>query len=472
MNFRSIHFKLTIWYVGLLTSLLILFSISVYIGLERYMKWTLKESLIKQAEQIGQTLIINVKQSGEAYVVDEINEHFAPEINSRFISVLRADGSMLYICGLPKDKSFDPGKTPTLTNKIIQANFREDYSSTKEGLVIYALPFTSRDGSQFLIQTGASYQQINLVLHGLLITLFLGFPVAITIAIAGGYFLTRQALRQVDKITQSAEQITSRNLSERLPVTNSGDELERLSISLNNMISRLDESFQHTSRFTADASHELRTPLTILRGELEAIVQEPELSSEIRESISTSLEETVRLAKIVENLLAISRLDAGEAQIEKVCFDFAELVATTSEHMKLLAEDKQITLSYNVNKAKKIEVCGDRAKIKQVVVNLLDNAIKYTLEGGKVDLNVTTKNSSAILEVSDNGIGIPKNALVHIFERFYRVDKARSRQMGGCGLGLSIVKSICLAHGGQINVESKEGKGSLFQVELPLAKLI
>jgi heavy metal sensor kinase len=468
MNTRSIRFRLTVWYVGLLASLLFLFSASVYIGLGRYMKWTLEESLVKQAQQIGETLIANIKQSGEPYVIDEINEHFSPEINGRFVRVTRSDGSVLYTSSSPKDRSFDPGKIEVLLKTVNEANSRDQQLSDGAKLLIYTLPFTSRDSSRFLIETGAPYKQIDSVLHGLVLTLVLGFPLAIAVSIGGGYFFMRQALAPVDKITHSAEQITSRNLSERLPISNTGDELERLSISLNRMIARLEEAFQHTSRFSADASHELRTPLTVLRGELEAIIQHPNNPIETTEAISSALEETERLSKIVESLLAISRLEAGEAQMEYIRFDLSELTVTTVDQMRQLAEDKNISLECKVTN--KVEVEGDRARLKQVVVNLLDNAIKYTPEGGSVQLTVSSNDSSAIIEVSDNGIGIPADALPHIFERFYRVDKVRSRQMGGAGLGLSIIKSICTAHGGQVEVKSIEGEGSRFRIELRLAR--
>jgi heavy metal sensor kinase len=277
----------------------------------------------------------------------------------------------------------------------------------------------------------------------------------------------RRALSPLQEIAHSAEQIGSHNLNERMPVARTGDELERLSISLNRMIARLEIAFQHISRFTADASHELRTPLTALRGELEATAQYPQLPPEVRETIGSALEETERLSKIVQGLLAVSRLDAGEADMERVRLDLAELAAATSEQMRLMAEDKNISLSCDASE--RVIVDGDRARLKQVVVNLLHNAISYTAPGGKVQLRIRATAHRAVLEVEDNGTGISQDALPHIFERFYRADKARSRQMGGTGLGLSIVQAICLAHGGEVRVESTEGRGSRFSVILPLA---
>jgi signal transduction histidine kinase len=233
------------------------------------------------------------------------------------------------------------------------------------------------------------------------------------------------------------------------------------------MIARLDESFQHVNRFSADASHELRTPLTILRGELEAAAQQGQITPELRETLGSALEETERLSRIVESLMAISRLDAGEARVELAHFDLAELTSSTTEQMRLLAEDKDIALRCESEQQVRVE--GDRARLKQVIVNLVDNAIKYTPAGGLVGVKVSASNGRAVIEVNDNGVGIPSEALPHIFERFYRVDKARSRQMGGAGLGLSIIKAIVTAHGGQVKVESVEGKGSQFLVELPIA---
>jgi len=466
MNTRSIRFRLTAWYAGLLAGSLILFGVLTYMALGHYLALMLDESLGKQARQIGETLITNINLSGDAYVVDEIKEHFAPEINARFIRVTRADGSRLYISGLPKDGSFDPASIPA-ARATGQESARDERLPQGAGMIIHALPYTSRDGNRFLIEVGALDRQIGGILHGLMLALVLVLPVAVAVAIGGGYWLMKRALRPVDEITQSAERITSRNLSERLPALNTGDEMERLSGSLNGMIARLEESFQHVSRFSADASHELRTPLTILHGELEAIVQRPELGPDAREAIASALEETERLAKIVESLLAISRLDAGEVKMERERLDLADLAATTTEQMRLLAEDKRITLRCETGR--RVEVEGNRSRLKQVVVNLLDNAIKYTPEAGTVQVRVGAANGSALLEIEDDGVGIPAEALPHLFERFYRVDKARSRQMGGTGLGLSIVKSICAAHGGQVKVESAEGKGSRFRVELPLA---
>jgi heavy metal sensor kinase len=322
-------------------------------------------------------------------------------------------------------------------------------------------------GQRYLVETGALLDEVQQDLRQWLIFLIGGLPIVAALAVGGGYFLISRALTPVDQIAATAERIGSHNLSQRLPVANTGDELERLSVTLNRMIQRLEEAFQHSRRFMADASHELRTPLTVLRGELESFVQEPNLAPDMRERVGSTLEELERLVNIVEGLFAISRLDAGEAQAELIKFDLGKLASSTTDQMSLLGEDKNIKITCAA--ANDVWVEGDRARMKQVVVNLLDNAIKYTPQGGAVGLNVRTRDGKAVLEVTDNGMGIPAESLPRVFERFYRVDEARSRELGGAGLGLSIVKSICAAHHGRVEATSTPGQGSVFRVELPLS---
>src|SRR6185437_13862575 len=278
------------------------------------------------------------------------------------------------------------------------------------------------------------------ILNELLAVVALGLLLATAVAVTGGFFLIRSSLKPLDSMATRAQKITSRSLNERMPVLQTGDELQQLSLSLNRMIERLEDAFHHISRFSADASHELRTPLTIMRGELETAIQKPSVDPEAREVLGTVLEETVRLSKIVDQLLTMARLDAGEAFLELSRFDFSALVRTTVEHMRLLADEKKLFLK--IETSKPIQMEGDQSRLQQVIVNLLDNAIKYTPEGGSVTVSVDAKANAAVLKVTDTGIGISKAAQAHIFERFYRTDKARSRRLGGTGLGLSIVKSI------------------------------
>ena len=465
-NTRSIQFRLTIWYASLLTGVIVLLGAMLFLQLKGYLEANLLAVQANRAEQIADTLLMNVDQTGEAFVVKEVKALYAPELNDRFIRITRADGGVLYLSGLPNDQSFDPLAVPPAALSPRPVNVRKQRLPDGRTLLIGSYRTAAPRGGVYVVEVGASPIPIETMLDHLLLLLGLGLPVVIIIAVSGGYLLVRRALAPVDRIAGKAEVITQHNLSERLPVAHTGDELERLSIALNHMITRLDDAFQNSKRFVADASHELRTPLTILRAELENLVRTAQLSTEHRDRLGSLLEEVERLTKIVERLFALSRLDAGEAQTEWVPFDLGELAETTADQMALLAEDKKIVISCDAPRRTMVE--GDRARLKQVVVNLLGNAIQYTPEGGAVHLKVEAASDHVVLEISDTGIGIPAEAVPHVFNRFFRVDKTRPRE-GGAGLGLAIVKSICNAHGGTVEVESAVGRGSRFRVTLPSA---
>jgi heavy metal sensor kinase len=468
MNTRSLRFRLTFWYAGLLTVVFLLLGTLMVSRLKSYLEDNLLLSQTRRSRQIAETLLVNVRQTGEPYVANEIKSLYAPELSNRFIRVTRQDGSVIYRSGPPNDQSFDPADVP-LAGPTPKRQFTLK-PTLPDGrvLLVAAVRVTAKDdGGSYLVEVGASAQPIETMLNHLRLLLGIGLPLVVLVAAAGGSMLVKRALTPVEKIAGKAELISQHNLSERLPVARTGDELERLSISLNHMITRLDDAFQNSKRFVADASHELRTPLTVLCGELEDLAQDMHLARAHRERLGSLLEEVERLSKIVQRLLTLSRLDAGEAQSECVPFDLGQLAVTTADQMALLAEDKHISIQRE--STPRVPVQGDRARLKEVVVNLLDNAIKYTSEGGAIHLKVGTSNGHAVLEVSDTGIGIPAEAVPHVFERFYRVDQARSREPDGAGLGLAIVKSICSAHGGTVDLQSVVGSGSRFRVTLPLA---
>ena len=465
MNTRSLRFRLVAWYAGLLTAAFVLLSVAMHFGLRYYLERNLRETQSRRAGQIMATLLNRVPQAGEAFVVEEIKARFAPEFNDRFIRITRAGGSVLYASGRPSSQSFDPTKLPVLSVAVPREFARKEELPDRQWLLVVAAPFTATNGARFVVEAGAPDASVRTALRQALLALACGLPVVLLVGVGGGWFLVSRALAPVEEIRRSAEQITLRNLSGRLPVASTGDELERLSIALNHMITRLDEAFQHNRRFMADASHELRTPLTVIRGELEAVVQNPQLAPELRDSIGSVLEEVERLAKIVESLFALSRLDAGEAQAEWVRLDLAKLAATTAEQMCLLAEDKGISIA--CESSQPVMVQGDSGRLKQVIVNLLDNAIKFTPAGGGVVIRTSACNGTATLDVADTGMGMPASAIPRVFERFFRADEARSREKGGAGIGLSIVKAIVTAHGGNITVESEPSKGTCFHIQLP-----
>ena len=468
MNLRSISFRLVAWYAGLLAVIFVLLCALLYWDLRHFMEEDLRQAQARRARQIGNTVLIHVPQTGEADVARQVKDWYEPEVNDRFIRITRGDGELVYISATPKDRSFDPAEVPVFPRAARAEFSRKLKLSGGNTLLIAALNFKSAGNPDYLVEFGALLDPVETMLDHLFLQLAIGLPLAVLIVAAGGFVLVRRALIPVAQITRAAERITQHNLSERLPVSRTGDELERLSVSLNRMIARLDEAFQNSQRFVADASHDLRTPLTILRGELESFAEDARLPAELRERAATMLEESLHLSKIVEQLFLLSRLDAGEAQTDWTRFNLAELAKTTADQMSLLAEDKEIAITCATHQPLFVE--GDHVRLKQVIVNLLDNAIKYTPPKGAIQLRVQGDREHVILEVQDTGIGIPAAALPHVFDRFYRVDSARSGDSESTGLGLAIVKAICLAHDAEIEAQSRPGAGSCFRVKFNLAK--
>jgi heavy metal sensor kinase len=466
MNTKSLRFRMTLWYAGLLATALLMFGSTVYLGLERHLNREMNESLVRQARTIGDEVLVAVAARGPQFAVTEIDESYEPEVNARFIRVTHEDGSLLYRSSSPRDGSFDATQIDAAGGRDREGYKPRMVDAGGRQLVMQGLHYETSSREKFLIETGAPYQLIAAQLRSARLAFALGIPVFLVAAAAGGLILVRNSLRPLREITEQAERISSENLSQRLPVAHTGDEVERLALSLNRMIERLEESIQHISRFSADVSHELRTPLTILRGELETIAQQRFRDAESLEMIGNSLEEIDRLARIVDQLLIISRLDAGQAGMERERVNLAELATSTAEQMRLLADEKKIAMRFSVEPT--VNVAGDRLRLKQVLVNLLDNAIKYTGETGTIELIVREESGRALLGVADNGIGIASAEQPYVFDRFYRTDKARTRATGGAGLGLSIVKAIVVAHEGRVSVASVEGKGTTLWVELPM----
>jgi heavy metal sensor kinase len=468
MNIRSISFRLVAWYASLLAGIFLALCALLYLDLRHFLENDLRQAELRRANQIANTLLVHVRQTGEVFVARQAADWYDPDINDRFIRITRADGTPVYVSAAPKDGSFKSAEVPAMPPSSRKEFSRKFKLPGNKTLLVAALNFRPPGQPGYLVEFGELLDPVETMLDHLFLQLALGLPLAVIIITVGGYLLVRRALMPVERITRAAEQITQHNLSERLPVAHTGDELERLSVSLNRMIARLDDAFQNSKRFVADASHELRTPLTILRGELESLVENGRIDGELCQRATSLLEEVEHLSKIVEQLFTLSRLDAGEAQSEWSRFDFSEMAHTTAEQMSLLAEDKGIAITYEAGQPMLVE--GDRVRLKQVVVNLLDNAIKYTPANGAIHLRVRGINGHAVLEVEDTGIGIPHDALPHVFDRFYRVDPTRTSSSESAGLGLSIVKSICTAHGAEVEATSVPTMGSCFRVKVPLSK--
>jgi heavy metal sensor kinase len=317
-----------------------------------------------------------------------------------------------------------------------------------------------------VVQVARSLAEFDHELLELATALLIAGPLGLVLTVGGGYFLARRALSPVDHMTMAANEIDARQFSRRIAVANPNDELGRLALTLNRMLDRLDNSFHEMQRFTADASHELRTPISVIRAETEVALAKPLSEPEKQELLGSVLEECQRLTWITDQLLTLCREDAGICEIPREPVDLGRLAREVSETMRPLAEGKRQALTAETNSTAVIQ--GDPIRLRHVIYNLLDNAIKYTPSHGTVKLSITAENHHVRLIVEDSGIGIPPDHLPHVFERFYRVDKSRSRAEGGTGLGLSIVQSIVQAHGGTVGVVSEPHAGTRCVVEIPV----
>jgi heavy metal sensor kinase len=263
---------------------------------------------------------------------------------------------------------------------------------------------------------------------------------------------------------ETIHQITAENLKMRLKIPGTKDEIESLAQTFNQMIGRLDEAFTTQRQFMEDISHELKTPLSVLKGELEVTLKKIRSTQEYETTLLSSLEEVNGLIGIVENLLTLARFDAKTTTLQEVSLDLNLLLKDAVEAIQVLAIQKNITLQ--LNSAHTVETLADKNQLKRLIINLLDNAIKYTPSGGKISIDLRQQKDSADIEISDTGIGIPEKELPHIFDRFYRVDKSRSSI--GFGLGLSIAQSIAMAHGGKIYARANIPQGTIFTISLPV----
>jgi heavy metal sensor kinase len=288
----------------------------------------------------------------------------------------------------------------------------------------------------------------------------------LAVGLAGGWVVSGRILRPVAAISGAASAISATNLSRRIDTAAVDHELAGLAAVLNATFDRLEAAFERQSRFTADASHELRTPLAVLRSQAELALSRPRSEPEYREALETCLRAAGRMAGLVDGLLTLARADAGKLDLRRQPVDLARVVEEGVSLVGPLAAAKSVSVSTRLAPA---EVTGDPERLGQVVTNLLGNAVQYNRSGGQVLVGLRVGSGRAVLSVCDTGVGIPEADRPHVFERFYRADRARSRASGGSGLGLAICKSIVEAHGGVIDFETEPGRGSTFFVRLPCA---
>ncbi|HEX4350736.1 MAG TPA: ATP-binding protein [Verrucomicrobiae bacterium] len=293
-----------------------------------------------------------------------------------------------------------------------------------------------------------------------------GLP-AVLLGLLGGWWLMRRALAPVTDLTQAIEKIHDRNLSERLPRSGNGDELDRLTDVFNAMTARLDGSFHHIREFTLHASHELKTPLTILRAELETALRDERSSTAQKERLASQIDEIERLAKIVDGLTLLTKADAGQITLKCEPVRLDELVRESFADAKILAQPHGVEVQ--LNHCDEMTITGDRHRLRQLLLNLADNAVKYNRPGGAVNFTLQRDGISAALQISNTGAGLAPDLQVRVFERFFRGDASHNNAVEGCGLGLSIAQWIVTAHGGKIYFASKPGGLTTVSVQLRLA---
>jgi heavy metal sensor kinase len=304
----------------------------------------------------------------------------------------------------------------------------------------------------------------------LLVGLGLTIPLVLLMGSFGGLILARQALRPVDRMTKIADRIGGGDLTERVPVPAYQDEIGRLAVTINQMIARLQAAFERQRQFSADASHELRTPLSVIRADLEIALRRERTIPEYQEVLASTLEEAVRLSRLVEDLLLLTRADVGRLELECQPVNVTTLGREVVDYLQPLAAQRQQTLTWASEAPRDLVLPADPLRLRQMLINLIDNAVKFTGEGGEIALTLTEESGNALLRVRDTGRGIPPEDLPLIFDRFFRRSAMTGdRSTPGTGLGLSIVRWIVEAHGGTIGVTSRLGEGTEFQLRLPLA---
>ena len=486
--FKSIRAKLTLWYSSVLLTTLIAFGLVAYTYSSRQLKDNLDLSLaneVKWVKNFIEPKVAKMKPSkkftskkkttqmlteiippepdstemsdADDEIWNQIYEHALVNPKKTMIEVTDKKGAVVFRSFTVGEESLMIGYVPldTIVMSTVKNEQGEDVrvasTSTKNIHIYVAYPLS----------------ELRDVLDNFFSIFIILVPIALALSIGGGWFLANKSLKPVDEITKTAQQITAQNLDRQIPGQAVNDEIGRLISTFNGMIMRLQHSFEQVKQFSIDASHELRTPLTIMRGEVELALRNPKESEEYRRVLVSNLEEILRLSAIIDNLLVLSKSDGIQ---HEVCFtedvNMKELIEELYEDMDIIAEKKQIAIS--LLKKEEITVHGDRLKLRQLLLNLVDNAIKYTPDRGSVALSLERDDGYARIIVRDSGIGISKEEQRKIFDRFYRVDKARSRELGGSGLGLSIAKLIAEQHKGRIEVESEPNHGSTFSVYLPI----
>ena len=466
MHIRSIRARLTLWYTSLLTVTFLLLGGAGY----ALLVYSLDHDVDEALKSVAQVLVERAHGGTAPFPPSEVDEVFR-----RFFGFSPWDRyfGMFDPMGRPDSRLSPSGSAKLQLSPKALKNATEGRPTfeTMVGLARYpvriiTVPVIRAARLVNLIQVGMSLENSYSTRHLYLLTTAAVLPIALLLAGGGGWLLARRALKPVDRMAEAARRISAEHLAERLADPGGEDELSKLAQTLNEMLSRLDESFNQIRQFSADASHELQTPLTILKGEMEVALRSPRSPEEYQRILKSALEEIDRIARLVEGLLLLARADAGVLRMDRKTVDLSQVVEEIYEQGKVLAAARDINLLLGQMEPTLIQ--GDAERLRRLLLNLMDNGIKYTPAGGRVTLSLQREGEWARLKVEDTGIGLSPEDQERIFERFYRSAEARSRSEGGYGLGLCIAKSIAEAHGGRIEVNSTPGLGSTFAVLLPL----
>jgi two-component system OmpR family sensor kinase len=458
--------RLTLWYGTALAVILMTFAVMLYAEMDR----GLKDQVDRSLEEAAGVAIRSLESSrfGPFLQFEDLSAKF-PELAvlDKFFQIFSPAGEITIQSPHIRSRDIPLSRTALAAALAGKTTFESVRFPGDPPLRLVSVPVTQVGELVSIVRVGTSLQSVEETLHRLLIILLVTVPVALMAALAGGWFLARRAFRPVESITLAAQRIAAGDLTQRLTVPPSSDEVGRLAVTFNEMIARLEGSFRQVRQFTTDASHELRTPLTVMKGETELALRRPRSAEDYRSVLESSLEEIDRMTRIVDELLFLSRADLGEVRMESIPIRLDTLVEDIHRQATLLGQEQDVQVTLGT--VAPATVWGDELRLRELLLNLVDNAIKYSQPGGKVEISLVTEGNTARLSVLDHGIGIPPEAQRRIFARFYRTDAARAHTKKGTGLGLSICKWIAEAHHGRIEVQSTEGEGSQFTVVLPLA---
>jgi heavy metal sensor kinase len=454
-----IRLRLTAWYFAVLAVVLSAFGVSAYLEMEHSIHRTVDEELQSRAEGVHQLIERTIQRGAPQDLPEGLREHTELRQGGALLQVSDEQGNWLYRSKVMND--YGVPQPTTLPRRAV--DFREGHVPLR----IWS-ERVNVGGQSYLIQSAFEMDDFYEALEHFELLLFISIPLLLVGAAAGGYWISTRALAPVDQITQTARTISAQNLSSRLVVPNTGDELQRLSETLNGMLGRLEAAFKKITQFTADASHELRTPVAVMRTRAELSLRKARSPEEYREVIAEVLAELEKTSALIEQLMFLARADSGSETLHFSPTNVAEVLREACHQGSALAEAKQVGFKEHIN-GDSLWIRGDASSLRRLFLILIDNAVKYTPANGQVEVSLHRNDGFAVAEVRDTGIGIAESDLPSVFERFYRADKARSRESGGVGLGLSIGRWITEVHAGTIEVRSTPGRGSVFQVRLPIA---